>query len=654
MAVRPSRAAALAGCAVLVGILGTSAAQADPSLAGDRAAIEGNTPAWATPSAKVGDVGGDEVRRVRIALALKDRRGAEALAKAVSTPGSPSHRKFLSSQQFVDRFAPEKSTVDRVTSWLRGQGLTVSEVSENRHFVSVEGKVSTLESAFKVTLGKFKVPTKTGALELAAPESAVSVPRELRGAVEAVLGLDDSERTITPKQVSPAWPNTAPVRPRAAARAAGDPTSCALYWGESVNTSVPRKFAGDLQSNALCGYNTAQMRAIYGLGGGNTGAGQTVAIIGAYNHEPIVSDTNRAAASFGSPQLTPGQYSAVLASRWDDIEQCIPESWASEQALDVQAIHTIAPAAKIIYYGASSCRTLYDALNKAVQDNKASVLSNSWGASGETQPAAVRQQMDSIALQAAIQGQAITVSSGDAGDNSGNPDVRRAATDFPASHPWVTAVGGTSVAVDGNNRVQFTAGWEIAGYTQSGSTWVPQQGIDGKFAGGAGGGASSLYEQPDYQKGIAPGTGRRMVPDVSALADGYTGIGVGFSTPDGYVEFPSGGTSAAAPIIAALVADAQQAQGVERFGFLNGALYQMAGKPGMTDVKPVQAGVWTPYMIGYGHVDVPCEGNTSPCRPGSYVAEFDSKPQSLQSATGWDNVTGVGTPSAGFLTAFGK
>ncbi|MEU3648758.1 S53 family peptidase [Lentzea sp. NPDC034063] len=647
MAVRPSRASALVGCAALVGILGTSAAQADPSLAGDRAAIEGNTPSWATPAAKVGEVAGDEVRRVRIALTLKDRRGAEALAKAVSMPGSPSHRKFLSSQQFVDRFAPAQSTVDRVTGWLRGQNLTVSEVSGNRHFVTVEGKVSVLESAFRVRLSKFKLSTKAGALELAAPESSVSVPRELRGAVEAVLGLDDSERTIAPKQVAMRTPNGAPARPRADVKAAGDPNSCALYWGESVNTAVPRKFAGDLQSNALCGYDTAQMRGIYGLGGGNTGAGQTVAIIGAYNHEPIVSDTNRAAATFGSPQLTAGQYSAVLASRWDDIQQCIPESWAGEQALDVQAIHTIAPAAKIIYYGASSCRTLYDALNKAVQDNKASVLSNSWGASGENQPAAVRQQMDSIALQAAIQGQAITVSSGDAGDNAGNPDVRRAATDFPASHPWVTAVGGTSVAVDSNNKVKFQTGWEISGYTQSGQNWTPQQGVDGKFAGGAGGGASSLYEQPDYQKGVAPGTGRRMLPDVSALADAYTGIGVGFTTPDGYIEYPSGGTSAAAPIIAALVADAQQAQGVERFGFLNGALYQMAGKAGMTDVKPVAAGVWTPYMVTYGHVDVP--GNQ-----GSYLAEFDGKPQSLQSGTGWDNVTGVGTPAAGFLTAFAK
>jgi subtilase family serine protease len=651
MAVRPSRAAAvIAGCVVLAGIGGTTAAQATPTaLDSDRTTIEGSAPAWATPSARVGDVADGEVRQVQVALALKDPRGAEALARAVTTPGSPQHGKFLSAQQFVDRFAADKSTVDRVSAWLSSQGLKVKGVSDNRHFINVEANVGTLQTAFKVKLSKFKHTNKKGAFELTAPESAVSVPRELRGSVQAVLGLDDSELTIAPKQVAMRAPNGA--RPGVTPAAPGDPQSCARYWGEANNTSAPQKFGAGNQSNLICGYNTAQMRSIYGLGGGNTGSNSTVAIIGAYNHAAIVSDTNRAAQTFGSPQLAAGQYSAVLPPSYDNQDKCAPESWAGEQALDVQAIHTIAPASKIVYYGATSCFTLLDALNKAVQENKASVISNSWGYTGESSVAAAnRQQMDGIALQAAIQGQAITFSSGDAGDNSGGSALGKVEADFPASHPWVTAVGGTSVALGGDNKVKFQAGWEIAGYTQSGNTWAAQQDADGRFAGGAGGGTSLLFDQPEYQKGVVPdgvAKGKRATPDISALADAYTGIGVGFTTADGYVEYASGGTSAAAPIVAALVANAQQSQGVERMGFLNAAIYQLAGKAAVTDVKPVQAGVWSPYMIGYGKVTVPNQ-------QGSYLAEFDSKPQSLQSGNGWDNVTGVGTPNAAFLTSLGK
>lgn len=649
MAGRPTRAATIVvGCAALAGIIGVTPVSAQQDLDDDPVIVEGSAPTWATSSARVGDVDDGQIRRVQVALALKDPRGAQALATAVSTPGDPRHGRFLSAAEFVDRFAPEQRTVDRVTDWLREQGLTVTGISTNRHFVDVEGSVGRLESAFRVTLSTFRHTTERGTVELAAPESPVSVPRSLRGAVQAVLGLDDSARTVAPKQI--AW---SPDAAHAVRRAApGDPLSCARHWGEANNTSVPQRFPAGAQSNALCGYDTTQMRDIYGLTNANTGAGNTVAIVGAYHLDSIVADTNRAGASFGAPPLAPGQYSAVLPAGYDNHDQCAPDVWAAEQALDVQAVHTIAPAAKIIYYGASSCFTLFDALNKAVAENKASVISNSYGYFGESSvPVAIRRQMDSIALQAAIQGQAITVSSGDAGDNSGGSALGRIEADFPASHPWVTAVGGTSVALGGDNRVRFHTGWQVSGYTHTGDTWTPHTDADGRFAGGAGGGVSALYDQPAYQRGIVPDTvaqGKRTVPDIAALADVYTGIAVGWTTREaGYIEMPSGGTSAASPIIAGLVANTAQAQGVTRLGFLNSALYRLSGRPGITDVTPVQAGVWTPFMIAYGGVSVPD-------RQGSYLAAFDDKPQSLQSARGWDNTTGVGTPNAAFLTSLGK
>lgn len=608
--------------------------------------MDGSAPSWASPGAKVGGVSAGEQRHVQIALALKDQRGAEALAKAVSTPGSKDYKKFLSAEQFTKTFAPSEQTVDQVSSWLRSQGLHVDGVSSNKHFIDVTGNVGQLSGAFGVTLAKYRHTTQDGrAFTLAAPESPVSVPKSVRGAITAVLGLDDSAKTITTAQVSNRAPDGS--LPSARTAAAGNSTACAKYWGETNNAAVPQKYPAGMQSNASCGYTAPQMRAIYGQSSANTGAGSTVAIVGAYNSPTIVADANRAAGQFGGTPLAAGQYNTVLPPAYDNQDACAPDSWAGEQALDVQSIHEMAPAAKITYYGAKSCMDLFTALNNSVSENKASIVSNSWLFPGESAvPAANRDQMNAIGIQAAIQGQALVFCSGDSGDNSA--PATRPEPSFPASHPWVTAVGGTSVALDGANKVAFTTGWENSGNTQNGSNWVAQQDKDGKFAGGAGGGVSTLFAAPDYQTAVVPSSvskGKRTVPDISAIADSFTGIGIGLTTPQGYITYSSGGTSLAAPVIAALVANAQQAQNVERMGFLNDALYSM--KSGITDVKPVQAGVWSQSMAGFGYVTVPTAR-------GSYLLDLDSHPQSLQSSQGYDVVTGVGTPSAGFVTALGK
>jgi subtilase family serine protease len=131
------------------------------------------------------------------------------------------------------------------------------------------------------------------------------------------------------------------------------------------------------------------------------------------------------------------------------------------------------------------------------------------------------------------------------------------------------------------------------------------------------------------------------------LADSYTGEGIGFTTANGYIEYASGGTSLASPLLAGLTADAQQKQGIAREGFLNPAIYAQAGKAALTDVTPHATGIWTPEMAGFGAVPVPTD-------IGSYLIDNDAKPQSIQSGPGYDLVTGVGTPNAAFLSALGQ
>jgi subtilase family serine protease len=287
-----------------------------------------------------------------------------------------------------------------------------------------------------------------------------------------------------------------------------------------------------------------------------------------------------------------------------------------------------------------------------VSENRASIVSNSWSLNaGELGVSpAFRSQLEAITIQAAIQGQALLFSSGDLGDNSrGSGQVNPM---YPASNPWITAVGGTSVGVDGTGQVAWQAGWTNAGNTLTGGSWVPQNDADGPFAGGASGGVSTLYDAPDYQAAAVPATiahGKRAFPDIAALSDGYTGMAIGFtSSTRGWTFTAGGGTSLGSPLLAGLVANAQQAHGTTRFGFLNPALYELRGnRSAITDITPQRIGIWTPGMGAPASVVVPSD-------PGNYLIDIDTKPQTLQSAAGWDPVTGIGTPAPGFAAALGS
>ncbi|WP_103354653.1 protease pro-enzyme activation domain-containing protein [Amycolatopsis sp. CA-128772] len=634
--------ALVATAALLVATAATAVATPNTAVGdtGDRAPIAGSTPTWATPHTEVARSNGHTVRHIQVALALRDQRDAERLATQLATPGSAEHGQFLSSKAFLDRFAPTQDTVDQVSQWLGTQGLRVTGISANRHFVDAEAPTSALESAFGTRIAAFHTRVDGVNRTLTAPAAPVTVPTSLRASITAVLGLDDSAALLKPQHT------------RTTTAAAAAEQHCARWWNEQNNTDVPQKYPAGFQSNSLCGYTGTQVRAMYKLGNGNTGAGTTIGVVGAYNSDTIVADTNQAAAQLGVPPLASGQYSAVLPQGgFTDATACGADGWNAEQTLDVQASHAIAPAAKIRYYAGKTCRGtgLYDAFNQAVTDNAVDVISNSYGnADGESSlPQAARDQFNSMALQAAIQGQTITVSTGDAGNNSG--PVGHPTASFPSSSPWVVAVGGTSVGLDQNNQPKVLTGWENSGNTQSGSSWAPQKDADGPFASGAGGGTSALYDAPDWQVGVVSDSGgKRAVPDIAALADSYTGMLVGQTIKGQFGIGSYGGTSLASPLIAGLVVDAQQARsGNARAGLLTPALYSLKGSSAIADVVPQKAGVWTPMMHAFG-------GVAAPGGQGSYLIDFDARPQNLQSGPGWDNVTGLGTPADGFISALSQ
>jgi subtilase family serine protease len=311
----------------------------------------------------------------------------------------------------------------------------------------------------------------------------------------------------------------------------------------------------------------------------------------------------------------------------------------------------------VVYVASRSCDDgdFDDALNKIVDGHLADIVSNSWGSSGEDTPPELRQAYQQTFFQAALEGIGMYFSSGDDGDNSASNPDGSATVDTPASSPLVTAVGGTALAINRANKRAFETGWGTGKAVLTDGDWAPAP--PGPFTSGAGGGTSRVFAQPFYQAGIVPngianrfGEPARAVPDIAAIADPNTGMLVGQTQtfPDKtvkYSEFRIGGTSLAAPVMAGIMAVADQVSG-RPHGFANPAIYALAGSRALFDVKgtpPTRAVVRVDFANGTDD----STGLITSLRSLNVT-------QSIKIRPGYDDVTGVGTPNGErFLSRIG-
>ena len=327
-----------------------------------------------------------------------------------------------------------------------------------------------------------------------------------------------------------------------------------------------------------------------------------------------------------------------------------PEGWAGEETLDVEAVHTMAPGANITYIGApNNYRDMDAIMNKVVDKHLADIVSNSYGYAGESLPPGyIKPQVDTQ-IQANAEGITLFFSSGDSGDETGGVAGATPTPDWPASSPWVTAVGGTSAGVSAGDSRVFELGWETTKSTLNG-TGAGTSWSDPAYLYGAGGGTSRLFAQPSYQAGVVPsdisqrygGAPMRSVPDVAALADPTTGMLVGETQrfPDGhdaYSEYRIGGTSLASPLYAGMFALAVQRAG-HAYGLANPVLYATAGTSidiTKADRAQYPAAIRSDYVNGVDDSD-------------GYVYSvrwFDQDEQlTIHVRPGYDDVTGVGVP----------
>jgi subtilase family serine protease len=634
--------------------------------------------------------------RFDLNLKLRNAAGAQKFVHQVSTPGTKQFHKYLTDKQWVAKYGPTSASLAKAEAWLRGQGFKIASVPKTHLYVVASGSVAQVEKAFGVTLSYFKV---TGHKVLLA-NNALSIPGSLASAIAGAAGVNQSVAvtSLTSQGRTPkVTPNQEPPPP------AGfrNPQPCSKAFNTMPDTadssSLYAPFTG--HNYDICGYKPGQLRSAYGINGsvsaGADGSGVGVAIVDAYDSPTLLADSQRyfkqndgAHPLLGDPQHFIDVPPATVANEGE----CGASGWRAEQSLDVQAVHSMAPGATILYVGAVDClnTSLLDALTTAVTSG-ASVVSDSWGSTAGDllEDNATKTLFDTTFMLADSTGVSVLFSSGDDGDDFAITGL--ATPNYPPASPFITAVGGTTLEVNAAGHRGAEFGWSTAkqtlcagvSTTNCGTATSPSGAL--AWQAGGGGGSSYTYSEPSYQNNVVPsaladrnialfGVPTRVEPDISMDADATSGMLIGLtqSFPGGnhYGQFKEGGTSLASPLFAGVVADTDTAASGS-LGFLNPELYKAFSDtptaftditaPGPRGSKAARAAsvirvdfantvdngigyIVSLRAINYAGPETYCDG-TGNCA---------TRKVTLTTAPGFDSLTGLGSISPKFIATLSK
>jgi subtilase family serine protease len=668
---------------------GTATASASPAthgvspLAARVAALEYSHPA--------GKIAGSTQVGFDMVLSLRHAAAAEALVRAVSQPGSPQFHKYLTRAAWEARFGPAQTQIAKAESWLRHNGFSVVSVPKTRLYVEAQGSARAIEHSFGVHLGYYKVNGQVVRLA----KGTVTIPAGMAGTVSGVSGLSEilatTDLTQTPQAAATHPASATPEPPPPAGFR--NPQPCAAYWGQLSDTKDSPKLYAPYTGNHydICGYKPAQMRGAYGLSNAVSagyGKGVNVAIVDAYDSPTLQADvTKYFATNDSSNPLSSTQFTNVEPSKIDDVAECGGSGWYPEQALDVESVHTMAPAANVIFVGAKDCTDtgLLDAIQTAMASG-ANVISDSWGDNlGDLlTDQATKTVYDNTFTLADSTGVSILFSSGDDGDNFA--DFGITAPNWPPSDPYVTAVGGTTLEVNAKNQQAAQYGWSTARSvlcevttTNCGSATKPLSPL--AFQAGGGGGTSFTYTQPFYQAPVVPSplalrnqalfgtTPMRVIPDISMDADAQSGLLIGLTQtfPNGthYSQFKEGGTSLASPLFAGVVADTD-GMAKTPLGFLNPLLYKAyTVTPSAFDdiMPPASPDTADVIRVDYANTQNASQGYLVSVRAINYAGpetycdgtgNCATQNVALTTAKGFDGMTGMGSIGSSFISTLSK
>ena len=491
--------------------------------------------------------------RPRAPLSLRQATFRQLLTAPVA------QRKYLSRAELTARHGAKPADLDKIEAFAHAHELTVVHRSAAERRVVLAGTLGTLTKAFGVRLKRVMFQgnehrTRTG---------PVRVPAALAEIVEDVKGFDNRPQTSPHfrRRKQPAARKAGQVRPRAQATA---------------GTFTP-----------------VEVARLYDFPAGANGAGECIALIelgGGYRAADLT--TYFQALGLPAPAVTAVSVDGGANTPGGDAD--------GEVMLDIEVAGAVAPQARIaVYFAPNTDQGFVDAIKTAVHDTQRnpSIISISWGGPEESYTAQSLKNYDAVFQEAAALGVTVLVASGDNGSSDASPPDKKKRVDFPSASPLVLSCGGTSLTASSAGEITAESVWN-----------------DGAQGGASGGGVSTKYPLPAWQKAAGvpklAGKAGRGVPDVAGDADPETGYQVRVDGQDEII----GGTSAVAPLWSGLLALCNQQIG-KPVGFLNALLYTNAvARRSLHDIT---------------------SGNN-----GGY-----------QAAVGWDACTGLGSPDGAALLA---
>jgi subtilase family serine protease len=470
-------------------------------------------------------------------------RALNALIRAQHDPSSPLFHQWLSPEVYAERFGVSVNDLSGVATWLRGHGMSVEEPTKGNRLLVFSGSTAQVEEAFQTEIHTYMVAGELHHANASDP----SIPRALSEVVTGVVSLHDFQ--------------SAPAFVRQEQSEAGNTT---YYNGIQESAIVPQDLATI--------YNVAPLYA-----SGIDGTGQSIAILGRSNIS--ISNVRTFRSNYGLPANDP----TIIVSGKDPGIVCGGDEF--ESYLDVEYAGALAKKATIKFVVAASTTAsdgIFLASTYAVTNKVAPIISLSYGLCEKSLGTSGNAFFNNLWQQATAQGISVLVASMDSGaagcDAMNVPTASGGlAVNGLGSTAFNVAVGGTQFN-DASNRAQYWAKTNDSVTKASALGYIPElawnesRGSGGLYA--SGGGVSTLYAKPAWQFGLGVlADGKRDIPDVAfaaAIQDPYML----------YADnqwFGSGGTSAATPVFASIMALVMQKNGTS-LGLINQTLYNLAYK----------------------------------------------------------------------------
>jgi len=543
----PGRPGLLRGRGLTAGLTSVATAAAFLAVAGTASAaapatvpvgVAGIVPSGA---ARIGNVPGSTQVSIDVVLNPANAAGLSRYANEVATPGSSLYHRYLAKGQFARLFGASSATISNVAAALRSLGLHPGAVAPDHLSIPVAGTAAQMESAFGITLANYRVNGKVAFSNTSAPR----LPASIAGSVEDIIGLDNTtpmRHFATTSSPAKARFKTASSSSRPAGEPTGGPQACSQL---AQQASQAHSYTADKIAFAY------QFSPLYKAGDFGRGVNVGIVEFGEPDSPSDISDY----------QQCYGTHTKVSYDKVDHFGQHGPGE--GEAALDIETVIGLAPDVNIeVYQAPNTGAAPYDVYRTIVDQDKVRVISESYGLCEHDEPAKSAKAVTTLYEQAAVQGQTIVASSGDAGSEACLPNdgvKTRLSTNFPASDPLVLGIGGTKLTKIATHPSEQV--WNERKHKASGRA---------DPLGATGGGKSVLFGEPSWQKSFGIKSKVREVPDVSADADPLTGYVIVW---DGFIVPGYGGTSAAAPVWASLLSLTDAQCSASPLGWVNPAIY---------------------------------------------------------------------------------